>query len=482
MVHILNDIVYESPKEIPLQNGAYCEQLGMFDALGLSPGESELFIWEADFDDNSIRIYDNEQRMTTSFPINKLEMRISTDSIQKLRAKIDTFIEGTRHVLDEAIEININGVWNTYHVKGLLDRINGKRFAAGVAIDIAIVSRHHHRLAYLETHDPLTGLKNFSSFEAHFENLARFGMYPLSLVIFRIENLSDACGTMGYQAGNTLICNVADVIEDCFFDADVIGRTGGGEYCCAFSGKNQLEIETRIDEAIMKLHSTYLNLIKTEISCGYAIAECEMDFSRLYHEAYQKLIKRRNIHKYLASASVVDNINTIISKKTGWGKRVVRLQSLSVQIGKALFCREETLSDIKLLAKIADIGLIGIGDALLANRLSLNEDDSLVYDCHYEVGRDIILGIDSLAQMENLYADLYKRYDEWQDAIAVPSRIVAVVRGFDDLMLQCNRLTYKEMCQKMGEKKGNLYCPEMVDVLLEVARKYHTWPVQSRKH
>ncbi len=482
MVHILNDIVFESPNENPLQNGALCEQLGMFDALGLSPSVSELFVWEADFDDNSIRIYDNEQRMTTAFPIKELEMRISPDGIQKLRAKINAFVDGAKQIMDEVIEINMSGTWKAYRVKGLLDRINGKRFASGVAIDIATVSRQQQRLTYLETHDPLTGLLNFSSFEAHVENLARFGMYPLSLVIFRIENLSDACGTMGYQAGNTLICNVADVIEDCFFDADVIGRTGGGEYCCAFSGKNRLEIETRIDEAILKLHSTYLNLIKTEICCGYAIAECEMDFSRLYHEAYKKLIKRRNIHKHLARASVVDNINAIISRKTGWGKRVVRLQSLSVQIGKALFCREETLSDIKLLAKIADIGLIGIGDALLANRFNLNEDDRLIYDSHYEAGRDIILGIDSLAQMENLYADLYKRYDEWQDAIAVPSRIVAVVRGFDDLMLQNNRLTYKEMCQKMGGKRGNLYCPEMVDVLLEVARKYHTWPVQSRKN
>ncbi len=482
MVHILNNIVYESPKGISLQNGAYCEQLGMFDALGLRPSESDLLIWEADFDDNSIRIYDSEQRMTAVFPISELEMRISPNGIAKLRANIDAFSARSRQVLDETIEININGAWKTYHIKGLLDRMHGKQFASGAAFDISAVSLQHQRLEYLETHDPLTGLLNLKSFEERFDKLSRFGMYPLSLIIFRIENLCDACGTMGYHAGNTLIRNVANVVEDCFFDADIIGRTGGGEYCCAFSGKNQLEIETRMDEVILKLHSTYLNLIKTEISCGYAMAECEMDFSRLYHDAYKKLIKRRNIQKHLTGASVVDNINAIISKKTGWGKRGVRLQSLSVQIGKALFCKEETLSDIKLLAKIADIGLISIDDELLARRLRLNEDEKLIYDSHYDVGRDIISGIESLTQMENLYTDLYKRYDEWQDAIAVPSRIVAVVRGFDDLMLFDSRMSYKEVCQKMGIDKGTLYCPEMVDVLLEVARKYHTWPVQSRKH
>jgi hypothetical protein len=34
----------------------------------------------------------------------------------------------------------------------------------------------------------------------------------------------------------------------------------------------------------------------------------------------------------------------------------------------------------------------------------------------------------------------------------------------------------------MDAQKGSLYAPEIVDVLLEVARKYHTWPVHSRKH
>jgi diguanylate cyclase (GGDEF)-like protein len=354
-------------------------------------------------------------------------------------------------------------------------------FASGVAFDQDAVCRQSRRLEYLETHDPLTGLVNISSFESQFETLARFGMYPLSLVIFRIDNLSDACGTMGYQAGNTMIRSVAQVIQDCFFDADMIGRTGGGEYCCALSGKTQLEIETHIDEAVMRLHGAYLNLIKTEISCGYAIADCEMDFSRLYHEAYQKLMRRRDIQKYLTGTSVVDSINAIISRKTGWGKRVMRLQSLSAQIGKALLCAEETLTDIKLLAKIADIGLIGIDDRLLSERQCLGTEDQRVYDSHYEVGREIISSIDSLVQMENLYADLFKRYDEWQDAIAIPSRIVAVARGFDDLMLSGGRMTYRELGQKMAAAKGTIYCPEMVDVLMDIARKYHTWPSRSQK-
>ena len=117
----------------------------------------------------------------------------------------------------------------------------------------------------------------------------------------------------------------------------------------------------------------------------------------------------------------------------------------------------------------------------LAQRLRLSPEDQRIYDAHFEVGREIIISIDSLAQMENLYIDLYKRYDAWQDAIAMPSRIVAVVRGFDDLMLAGEKMTYKELSQKMAAARGTLYCPEIVDVLMDIARKYHTWPARSRK-
>lgn len=482
MAHILNDIVFEGSNENPLETGKHHEQIGMFESLGLKPNVSDFLVWEADFNENLIRFYDNVERVMSSFPINELEMRISPGSIGKVREYIDKFNNDLRQVIDETIDAHINGAWNSYHIKGLLEKKEGQSYASGIALDVNAVRLQRKQLEYLQTHDPLTGLMNFDSFEAQFDQLARFGMYPQALVVFRIENLSDICGTMGYHAGNTMIRNVADVIVECFFDADMIGRTGGGEYCCAFTGKNQLEIEMHIDEAMMKLHSTYLNLIKTEISCGYAITESEMDFSRLYHEAYQKLIKTRNLQKYLLYPSVVDNINAIISKKTGWGKRVVRLQSLSLQIGQTLFCTEETLSDIKLLAKISDIGLIGIDDALLAKRMKLSELEQRIYDSHIETGREIINGIESLAQMEGLYADVFKRYDEWKDAIATPSRIVAAARGFDDLLLADSRMTYKELGQRISAYKGTLYCPVVMDVLMEVAQKYHTWPARCRKN
>jgi diguanylate cyclase (GGDEF)-like protein len=477
VVHILND--RNSSNENSL-DANYDEQLGMFDMLGISKNKCEIMIWEADPEMRMFHFYDLPKQDVLSFSYEELENYVHPDNMDFFRHIAQGLLPGKWQSIEQNVQILIKGSWRPFLLKGLLNCIDGKSFVSGVAFDKNSLFQQRQHLEYLESHDVLTGMVNFNSFDAQFEHLSRFGMYPLSLVIIKIENLSDACGSLGYHASNAMIKNVANVIADCFFDADFIGRTGGGEYCSAFTGKDQLEIETRINEAAMKLHSTYLNLIKTEVSFGYSIAEHKKDFCSMYHEAYQKLVRRRNIQKHLSHVSVIDSLNDIISSKVGWGKRVVRLQSLAVQVGKALGCKEDVLAETKLLAKIADIGLIGVNDSLLPIRLQLSENERNAFKDHIEVGREIITGIDSLAQMEGLYMDVFKRYDEWQDAIALPSRIVAAVRGFDNLILKNGSASYRVLRSRLSCCKGKEYCPEVVTLLLDVAKKCLTWPLTDK--
>lgn len=477
MAHISTDL--NSPNENSL-DAIRNEQLGMFDVLGIHKNEYEILIWEADPEKRMFHFYDLQNHIVLSFAYDKLEDYIHPDNIDTFRYIAQGLIKDKWQKVEQKVRIFIEGAWRSFLLKGLLNCIDGKAFDSGVAFDMDSIFQQRQRLEYLESHDALTGMVNFNSFDAQFKNLSRFGMYPISLVVIRIENLSDACCSLGYHASNAMIRNVASVISDCFFDADFIGRTGGGEYCAAFTGKDQLEIETRINEAAMKLHSTYLNLIKTEVSFGYSIAEHEKDFCSMYHEAYKKLVRRRSIQMHLSKISVIDSLNDTISKKVGWGKRVVRLQSLSVQVGRALGCKEDVLAETKLLAKIADIGLIGVNDSLLSARSQMSENETIAYKDHIELGREIINGIDSLTEMEDLYMDVFKRYDEWQDAIAIPSRIVAAVRGFDDLIQNNASTSFRVLRSRLSCRKGKEYCPEVVSLLLEVAKKCLTWPLVEK--
>ena len=80
--------------------------------------------------------------------------------------------------------------------------------------------------------------------------------------------------------------------------------------------------------------------------------------------------------------------------------------------------------------------------------------------------------IDEVAVYEPLYLDIFKRYDEWQDAIALPSRIVAGAMGFDDIATSAPNISFSQIKNRMIKKRGSLYCPDVVDAIMDVAKHY----------
>jgi diguanylate cyclase (GGDEF)-like protein len=86
---------------------------------------------------------------------------------------------------------------------------------------------------YQATHDDLTGLPNRSSFEAELtrqveaRKTTKTGVTLLMLDLDRFKQVND---TLGHQAGDELICAVADRIRAVLGKAPIIARLGGDEY------------------------------------------------------------------------------------------------------------------------------------------------------------------------------------------------------------------------------------------------------------
>ena len=371
------------------------------------------------------------------------------------------------------VRINNAGRYRNYKVKGKAYYMTEGAYALGVAYDISRLKEHMQRLEFLENHDYLTGLKNMDAFDTLYGQVAKYNMYPQALVLANIDQLKEINDTLGYRAGNTLVKNVAHVIEECFYDADLIARSGGGEYCALFSGIDADEISMKIKEAGMMLHKMYLNLIKTEVTFGYAVSCEQQEFSALYRQAMDRMQKNKTVKRFLADGSVIDDLARMISHKAGWGKRTVRLQSLSAQIARKLGIGEDNLDEVRLLAKIADIGLIGLDERLIVQRKKLRGKDRMVFFQHIEHGRALILSIDGLAIMEPMYLDIFKRYDEWKDGISVSSRIIAGAAAFDDIVYGVEDVTYEDIQKALGRERGVTLCPAVVDAIMDIVGKHY---------
>lgn len=471
LVHFYDGLNTQSTIRTNFSYHTNFEQLKMFDTPGMRT--SSMFAFEADTDKGIIIKTDIINCIEQRISFEEFLRQIHDDDVQSFKQIIKYRPGQPQKRVDIELRMSAGGAVRKNKLKGMVYSKEGHAYMTGLFYDAENVAAQAARLEYLEKFDIKSGLANAQMLDAIFEDISRYGMYPQTLIVADIDRFKYINDSLGYHAGDTLIKNVADVLKDCFFDAEIIARISGGEYCAVYAGKSRLEIDHKIKEAQMMLHGMYLNLIKAEVSFGYAFIEKGSDFCTLYSQSTQNLRRARNIRKLLSGNSIVDSINRSIEQRVNWGKRQTRLQSMSTQIAGNLGCDEECSETLKVLAKIADLGFIGIDTHIIKKRAVLSPEEYDQYLPHIEIGRDIIASIDEVSEYEGLYLDIFKRYDEWQDAIAMPSRILTGAIGFDDIMYACPKVSFSQIKENVLKKRGKEYCPLVADAILEVAGKHY---------
>ncbi|EHV5550159.1 diguanylate cyclase [Vibrio vulnificus] len=89
------------------------------------------------------------------------------------------------------------------------------------------------QLVYLSERDPLTGLKNRRAFMTALEDAAikanRSGL-KMALLFIDLNKFKEINDTYGHDAGDEILCRVAERMVDCFRHSDILGRLGGDEF------------------------------------------------------------------------------------------------------------------------------------------------------------------------------------------------------------------------------------------------------------
>lgn len=99
-------------------------------------------------------------------------------------------------------------------------------------LDVAARKQHEQQLAFLATHDELTGLPNRRVFEeslARAVRQARHGRHSL-LLIADLDQLKLVNDAAGHQAGDLVLAQVAGALADALRPGDVVARIGGDEF------------------------------------------------------------------------------------------------------------------------------------------------------------------------------------------------------------------------------------------------------------
>jgi len=167
--------------------------------------------------------------------------------------------------------------------------------------DITEHLKTERRLREAAETDQLTGLANRSHFNTRLdcamEEAHRYG--TVALMFIDLDNFKSINDTLGHDAGDSLLIEVAERLRNALRKVDTISRIGGDEFTVLLTHVNSDQAVKMIAEKLLSALGQPFVLMDRSIyvTCSIGIAVYEEDMTR------QKLIKQADIALYKAKDS-----------------------------------------------------------------------------------------------------------------------------------------------------------------------------------
>jgi diguanylate cyclase (GGDEF)-like protein len=136
------------------------------------------------------------------------------------------------------------------------------------------------KLAYYARHDPLTGLVNTRVFREHLRlALARSDRegHMVAVLFLDLDHFKQVNDSLGHEAGDIVLRQVADRLLACTRETDVAGRLGGDEFALLLEGLSRREdasaVATKVLSALAKPIEVRGERVLVEASIGVALYE-----------------------------------------------------------------------------------------------------------------------------------------------------------------------------------------------------------------
>jgi diguanylate cyclase (GGDEF)-like protein/PAS domain S-box-containing protein len=152
-----------------------------------------------------------------------------------------------------------------------------------VVFDITDAEIARREVEHAAHHDLLTGLGNRTKLTLALPTMiedAQADACDIAFMILDLDRFKQVNDTLGHSAGDELLNQVANRLNDCVRDTDLVVRLGGDEFAICIKGKNglQLEVSTlaeRIIRDVSKPYDIHGREVVIGISVGIAIGNAQ---------------------------------------------------------------------------------------------------------------------------------------------------------------------------------------------------------------
>lgn len=360
--------------------------------------------------------------------------------------------------------------------------INKKNEAVGVVgliLDVTEKKEIEEKLKRLSFTDILTGLYNRAYFEEKAKELFREEYLPIGVIMGDANGLKLVNDTWGHSQGDELLKQIANVFRTVCTDNQLIFRTGGDEFVVLVPKADEYHCEEIIKKIFKQCRSYKHDLIDVSISLGAAVTDSlNKSIYEALKEADDKVYRQKLLNKSSFNGSIINSLQMgLQTKSLETEEHTERVLKCSVIIGERLSLPIFLMDELRIVARLHDIGKIGINEDILLKVGNLTDDEFEIVKTHAEKGYRIIKASN---QLDSVAQGVLAHHERWDgkgyplklkgESIPLVSRIVSVADSYDAMT---NNATYRKPLSKIqaiNELKrcsGKQFDPKIVRVFVE---------------
>jgi diguanylate cyclase (GGDEF)-like protein/putative nucleotidyltransferase with HDIG domain len=360
-----------------------------------------------------------------------------------------------------------------------------------LALDKALLYEQSREQA---RHDSLTGLLGHRVFQEMLEAQISQAS-PFSVVVVDIDDFKQVNDLHGHQTGDEALCLVSDALRQGIRTGDSAFRTGGEEFCALLPGLGEHDAFAVAEGLRQKVIDVVASL-PNPVTISVGVASFPVHGGGrvdLMASADAALYASKRAGKNCTSVAGGEPTRIVTPARRGIGLDLLHKKDpdtvshslhvaiLTVEIARALGLADCQLEDLRIAARLHDIGKIAVPDAILNKPGALDDHEFLIVKTHPVVGAELMVSWGFPGP-----AEIVRQHHEHIDGsgypaalrgnqIAIESRIIHAVDAFVAMTRDRpyrRAMGREEAFAELRRHSGTQFDPAVVDALvaLEGAR------------
>lgn len=381
-------------------------------------------------------------------------------------------------------------------------------FQVGVAIAcgmIGILSQRQMELneelqniAYV---DLTTGAYSHRYFHEHYNKRMQLesNLVNDGIILFDIDNFKKINESHGYDFGDSVLRNIAEIIQPLCSEEMSLCRLGGdvfGVYCPDFSLHQAEETVAGLKVGMEDFSQVTEGGNRVKISGSFGLAHypgTSASMNNLLQDSFEALNHAKNsgrnnvrIFKNMVEEMkglVADDPQMevslkvmlgLINKKDAYTEgHSLRVADYIYKFGSALGIEKEVLRQLKVVSLLHDIGKVNIPIEILTKPSKLSTAEFQVIQTHVELGAELIKKIAFATDYSEVILSHHERYDGngypsglKGEAIPYYARVIGIVDAYDAMISKRpyrQPLTQDEIIREYQRGRGSQFDPDLAD-------------------